>query len=116
MQAKLSFAERDLALVSEGGRVTVTSAALPGEAFKGRIAGTAHSALVVPTDAVLTDGAEQIVYLAKGSKALRVSVRIGVRGPLQTEILSGLSAGDPVIVRGGTFVRDGDPVAIKKGT
>jgi membrane fusion protein (multidrug efflux system) len=152
LQAKLAFAERDLALVREGGRVTVSSVALPGETFpatireiaqlvdpqsrlitfkadlarngrlkigmnvRGLVAGEPRKALTVPTAAVLTDGAEQVVFLAKGGKAHRVAIATGIRTASHTEIKDGLSRGDTVIVQGSAFVRDGDPISVKKGS
>lgn len=146
LQAKLPVAERDLGVVHEGGSATITSVALPGETFSGKIseiapmvdpqtrlvsvkvdlartqrlrvgmnvsaaiAGSPHQGLVVPTTAVLTDGAEQIVYLANGPKAQRVAVTIGVQRQDWTEVTQGLKSGDPVIVKGASFVHDGDPI------
>lgn len=75
------------------------------------IAGLPHRGLVVPTEAILTDGAEQIVYLAQATSALRVAVLTGVSNPHVTEVVHGLKAGDPVIVKGNAFVKDGYPIA-----
>lgn len=147
LQAKLPVAERDLGMVHEGGRVVVTSVALPGETFEGRIsevapmvdpqtrliavkvdlketgrlkvgmnvngtiAGPSQNALAVPTTAVLTDGAEQIVYLAKAGKAERVVITTGLRAGGWVEVTSGLVPGAPVITEGATFVKNGDPIA-----
>lgn len=150
-QAKLSFSERDLALVREGAAVTMTSVALPGEVFRGRVldiaqivdpqtrlisakvsleragrlrvgmnvvgvlaAGT-HQGMVVPTAAVQTDGAEQVVYLADGEKAVRTPVRTGIRQADRVEVLSGVEPGDRVVAQGAAFVKDGDLLTIKTG-
>ncbi len=151
LQAKLPVAERDLGLVREGGRVTVTSVALPGEAFVGRIseiapmvdpqtrlitvkvdlaqtgrlkvgmnvngtvAGPTQNVLAVPGTAILTDGAEQIVYLATGGKAERVVVTTGLRSGELVEVTSGLQPGAPVITEGAAFVKNGDPIAVGGG-
>lgn len=151
LQAKLPVAERDLAMVHRGGRVAVTSVALPGETFVGRIteiapmvdpqtrlitvkadladtgrlkvglnvsatvAGPSHDALAVPTTAVLTDGAEQIVYLARAGKAERAVVTTGLRAGDWIEVTSGLQPGAPVITEGASFVKSGDPIAVGGG-
>lgn len=143
LQVKLPIAERDLALVREGGKVLVSSVALPGETFHGRIseiapmvdpqtrlipvkvdlarngrlkvgmnvsaalAGPVHQGLTVPSGALVTDGAEQIVFLASNGKAQRVPVLTGVRGTDWTEVTGGLKGGEAVIVKGSTFVKDG---------
>lgn len=151
LQVKMQVPEREFAQLDEGGRLHITSVALPGERFPARIreisemldpqtklipvkadlerngrlkigmnvkatvAGRKHSGLVIPTKAILTDGAEQIVYVASGGKARRVAVRTGVRTPEKTEVVSGLAAGDKVLVEGAAFVRDGDAIAAKGG-
>lgn len=143
MQVKLPIAERDLSLVREGGKVLVSSVALPGESFHGRvseiapmvdpqsrlipvkvdlarngrlkvgmnvsaaIAGPSHQGLTVPAGALVTDGAEQIVFLATSGKAQRVSVTTGVRGADWAEITGGLKGGEAVIVKGSAFVKEG---------
>ncbi len=151
LQVKLQVPEREFAQINEGGRLHITSVALPGERFPARIreisemldpqtklipvkadlerngrlkigmnvkatvAGRVHSGLVIPTRAILTDGAEQIVYVAASGKARRVAIMTGVRTPERTEVVGGLAAGDKVLVEGASFVRDGDPIAVKGG-
>lgn len=77
--------------------------------------GPAHLGLVVPSDALVSDGAEVIVYVVKDAKARRVPVVTGVRSGQQTEILDGLKAGDAVIVKGSSFVKDGDSLQVQGG-
>lgn len=151
LQAKLPLAEGDLGMVRTGGRVKVTSVALPGETFPGRIseiapmvdpqtrlitvkvdlqetgrlkvgmningtvAGPVRETLAIPATAVLTDGAEQIVYLAKADKAERVVITTGLRTGEWVEVTSGLQPGDALITSGATFVKQGDPVAVSGG-
>lgn len=74
------------------------------------LAAEPHQGLTVPTEAVLTDGAEQIVYLGKGTTAARVPITVGITNPHATEVLTGLTAGDPVIVKGNAFLKDGYPI------
>ena len=80
-----------------------------------RVQGPAHGALVVPSAAIVTDGAEEIVFLANASQAVRVAIAAGLRDPHRTEIVSGLKPGDTVIVKGSSFVKDGDPIAVNGG-
>lgn len=151
LQAKLPVSERDLGMVREGGRVTVTSVALPGESFDGRIseiapmidpqtrlltvkvdlprtgrlkvgmningliAGPTHEALAIPATALLTDGAEQIVYLARTGAAERVVITTGLRTGPWVEVTSGLKPGDDLITTGASFVKQGDPVVVSGG-
>ncbi|MNX97945.1 putative efflux system component YknX [compost metagenome] len=151
MQVKLPIAERDLSLVRNGGKVQITSVALPGESFSGRIteiapmvdpqtrlipvkvdlarngrlkvgmnvsaaiAGPSHQGLTVPAGALVTDGAEQIVYLANAGKAQRVPVTTGIRGTDWAEITDGLKGGEQVIVKGSAFVKEGLAVKLEGG-
>lgn len=54
--------------------------------------------LLVPSKAILQEGATQFVSVLRGDKWERVEVRVGVSGGSQSEILSGLSEGDQVLV------------------
>jgi membrane fusion protein, copper/silver efflux system len=57
--------------------------------------------LLVPTEAVITTGTRQVVILAEGQGRFRpVNVEIGSEGAEQTEIRSGLMAGQTVVVSG----------------
>lgn len=86
-----------------------------GMNVKATLKGPTHTGLVVPSDALVSDGAEVVVYLAQDAKARRVSVVTGVRGPQETEILGGLKAGDAVVVKGSSFVKDGDSLQVQGG-
>ncbi|WP_214407637.1 efflux RND transporter periplasmic adaptor subunit, partial [Pseudonocardia lacus] len=54
--------------------------------------------LTVPTSAVHTDGATSAVAVLRGDAVEPVPVRVGAVGPVRTEILSGLAAGDEVVI------------------
>jgi membrane fusion protein (multidrug efflux system) len=78
--------------------------------------GQVPGGLVVPSGAVLLDGSEHWVYVARqdptlGDIAARVDVTIGVDGGDSLEIRSGLQPDDQIIVRGVDLV--GDKAAIR---
>ncbi|MEB3203279.1 MAG: efflux RND transporter periplasmic adaptor subunit [Candidatus Sericytochromatia bacterium] len=81
----------------------------------GVLAAGTHEGLVVPTAAVQTDGAEQVVYVAEGTKAVRTPVRTGLREAARVEVLSGVARGVKVVADGASFVKDGDALRIKAG-
>ena len=57
--------------------------------------------LLVPSEAVIETGTRRVVMLAEGDGRFRpVSVETGVQGGGQTEIRSGLSVGQKVVVSG----------------
>ena len=66
-------------------------------------------ALLVPTASLV---AGQVWAIAEG-KAVRRAVRIGIQGADRTEILSGLSAGEAVVVNPPADLAEGDRVRLK---
>jgi len=68
-------------------------------------------ALVVPSKAVMSRNDKEVVFLFQGNKGVMRYVKVGE--PLsngQIEIISGLKAGDEVIISGAGFMKDGDVV------
>ncbi len=73
---------------------------VPGMAFHAVLhLSKASSALSVPNVAIKSIGADQhYVYVLERGEPQRREVRIGTRGPARTRIVSGLTAGDRVIL------------------
>jgi RND family efflux transporter MFP subunit len=71
-------------------------------------------AALLPTDALHDDGGKKIVFLVKNDKLERRAVALGNAQGAQTEILSGIVAGDSVVVKGPANMQDGLAVQIKK--
>lgn len=69
-----------------------------------------HDVLAVPTAAVVREADETAVFVVTGGKAQRRPVRVGLTDGTRVEIVSGLSAGDRVIVDGQAGLPDGAPV------
>jgi RND family efflux transporter MFP subunit len=61
----------------------------------------ATEALVVPLDAVITEGAEQFVFVENGDTYVRQSLMLGLRDDRYVEVREGLFPGDRIVVRGG---------------
>jgi cobalt-zinc-cadmium efflux system membrane fusion protein len=57
-------------------------------------------ALVLPKEAILDDGDDQIVFIKKADKYYPQLVELGAREDSQVEILRGLAAGDEVVTKG----------------
>lgn len=70
-------------------------------------------ALTVPEEAIVFQAAATYVFLIEGDEARRVSVTTGARRDGRIAVLSGLSAGDVVAIRGLARLRDGSRVTIK---
>jgi len=71
-------------------------------------------AALLPNEALRDDNGKKIVFLVKDGHVERRAVAVGNAEGAQTEILSGLIAGDEVVVGGPADLRDGQAVKIKK--
>jgi membrane fusion protein (multidrug efflux system) len=80
----------------------------------GRIAATAHNGLVAPINAVDMRGTIPTVVRIKNGKAERAQVQLGIRdeGSERIEILSGLQAGDTLLVGAAQGITPGTPVRV----
>ena len=74
-----------------------------------------ENTIVVPTEAVLTRGETQYVFVVENGAAKYVEVLTGLTGNGVTEVLSGLSAGQQLVTVGQAYLSDGDPVRIVSG-
>ena len=75
-----------------------------------------HNAVLIPEEAVVSDGTARFVYVVVDGQAKRRSVALGQRLPREVEVLEGVKAGEAVIVGGVQKVRDGTPVAARERT
>jgi membrane fusion protein, multidrug efflux system len=66
--------------------------------------------VIVPATAVVREGDQAAVFVVSDGKAHRVPVEIGLIDKANVEIVSGVAAGDPVIVEGQAGLPDGAPV------
>jgi len=62
------------------------------------VTGDAKGGLAVPTSAVTTNGSRHTVQVLRGGTPTTKRIRIGVSGPIWTEVRSGLRRGDEVVV------------------
>jgi RND family efflux transporter MFP subunit len=83
-----------------------------GLAVDVEIQGEEHpAAVLVPAEALVQEGDQSFVFTVDGQKkAHRREVEVGVTAGGQAEILSGLQAGESVVVRGQTALPDGATV------
>lgn len=69
-------------------------------------------ALLVPEQAIVMRGDQAIVFRVQDGKAQRREVRLGQRRDGQAQVLSGLSAGELIVVSGIQRVADGSAVRV----
>ncbi|USX21379.1 secretion protein HlyD [Oxalobacteraceae bacterium OTU3REALA1] len=81
---------------------TVTARKLglkPGQALRGTVELVAQpAALTVPNIALVQDGAGYVVYTEEGGKQIRHQVVLGQRGPVRSELKSGVAAGARIVL------------------
>ncbi len=68
--------------------------------------------LLVPRTAVLTEHEDRVVYVVEGDVAHRRVVEVGFEDDRNAEIMSGLSEGVSVVVRGQRSLSDGQSVTV----
>ena len=76
---------------------------------------TSADAIVIPTEAILTAGGTQYVYVVEGDTARYVTVTTGLTGNGVTEVTAGLSAGQQLVIVGQAYLSDGETVRIVTG-
>ena len=77
---------------------------------------TVKDAIAAPSNAVFknADGAPYVVIAGTDKKAHQKLVQLGVRNSELTQIISGINAGDPIVVSGGYAIPDGTAIEIEK--
>lgn len=70
-------------------------------------------AVLIPAPALVREAEETAVFIATGNKAQRRAVQIGLTDGEHTEILSGVNAGEMVIVDGQAGLPDGAAITIE---
>jgi HlyD family secretion protein len=71
---------------------------------------TVQHTLSVPSAALVTDGSVTSVWLVTGGVAHKQAIRLGAQGDKDVQVLSGLSAGQRIVVAGADKVADGNHV------
>jgi HlyD family secretion protein len=77
---------------------------------------TVKDSIAVPSSAIFknADGAFYVLIAGADKKAHQKVVQLGVKNSDSTQIVAGISAGDPVIVSGGYAIPDGTAIEIEK--
>jgi RND family efflux transporter MFP subunit len=75
---------------------------------------TREGVLVVPSEALLQEGADVVVYVAGSGVARRRTVRPGYDNGIAVEIQEGITVGDVVLVGGRGLLRDGVRVEVAR--
>ncbi len=74
------------------------------------------SAVTIPTQAILTDGETQYVFITEDDvTAKKVVVETGIVGTTNTEVISGLNEGDKLVIKGQAYLSDASSIRIVEG-
>lgn len=71
-----------------------------------------ENAVLVPEEALLTEGTRQFVFVVADGRTTKKEIKIGDRNSGEVEVISGLAAGDQVVIGGIQKVRNGSAVKI----
>ncbi len=82
----------------------------PGASVNAELLVEERENIVLPNQAVVRRPDGEVVYLLEDDRAVEQPVEVGRRTRAWLEILEGVSAGDPVIVDGASFLTDGAAV------
>jgi RND family efflux transporter MFP subunit len=111
VKVRISFDKLDPRILPDMG-IKVTF--LSDEPVKKKDVAAPTIAALLPNEAVHDENGKKVVFLVKADKLERRAVSVGNTLGSQTEILSGISTGDTVVVKGPANLQDGQAVEIKK--
>jgi RND family efflux transporter MFP subunit len=70
--------------------------------------------LLLPSEALLQEGSEVVVYVARGEVARRTGVQVGYDNGVQAEVRGGVAEGDLVLLGVRGLLRDGERVEVAR--
>lgn len=97
----------EISITNDDGKI------LPGMVAEVRVkTGKAEQAVIVPSETVFTKSGESVAVVLNGTIPKIVKVETGIDNGDFVEILSGISAGDTVVISGQQYVKDGEEVKV----
>lgn len=75
----------------------------------------AQDVIVIPNSAIVADLAQRYVFVVENGIAKRKAIEVGFSDGTNTEILSGILAGEQVVVKGASFLSDNVTVVTGEG-
>ncbi len=109
---RVGFKTRDPRIVPEMGARVAFLAPAQGPAGPTAVV----RSVVVPADAVQSEGDQSVVYIVQDGKAERRAVRLGAKTDAGQVLLAGVTPGEEVAIGGQGKLHDGSAVRIVKKT
>ena len=111
MMVRLGFEQLDPRILPDMGvKVSFLTERAPASA----VDAAPRSRLLVPKAGVRSADGRDIVFIVRDQRLERRAVKVGAADGDQVEILSGLTAGEQVVVEGPATMKDGDKVTVKE--
>lgn len=88
---------------------------VPGQVVKANRVTSDNKGILVPIEAVISNGSDPYVFKEVNGKAVKTQVTTGNLVDNKVHIVSGLKEGDQVVIRGGELLLDGDLVETGRG-
>lgn len=76
-------------------------------------AGAANRSILVPSSSIIPDARSRTVIVVKNGKGVFTEIKTGIRTEGGVQVLSGLNAGDSVVVTGVLYVRPASTVKVR---
>jgi RND family efflux transporter MFP subunit len=86
----------------------------PGGTLNARVVLASREGVVVPVACVVRRPAGDVVYVVSGDKVAERKVTVGIRNAKRAEILTGVEAGETLVVAGAGFLTDGALVTVRQ--
>lgn len=91
------------------------SGLLPGSFAQVRLnLGSKAEALLIPSQSIVPQAREKVVFVSRNGQATAVSIRTGIRQSDMVEVLEGLTTGDTIATTGILFLRPDVPLQFSK--
>ena len=74
---------------------------------------TSQDAVIVPMVAVVDQGIRQTIFVVENGEAISRTIELGINDGQYIEVVSGIEAGEEIIIRGQNIVNHGDPVLVQ---
>jgi membrane fusion protein, multidrug efflux system len=87
---------------------------LPGQFLAITLRTGEHQALMIPEQAIVTEGAGSFIYVVEDSVATRREIQIDTRQEGWVEVLSGVAEHDNIVINGHTRLGGGAPVEVRE--
>lgn len=74
-----------------------------------------ESVLRIPSESVVAKGTSMYVYVANGDVAVEKQIEVGIDSGDYVEVLSGINAGDKLIVKGQQYLKNNSSIKVVRG-